>query len=84
MIEGGNISYFNVSKNGITDVGAKALARLIRYCPKLRLLFLHYNKIMGLGGIEIADSIGVSKSLQVLDISFNSITGIGIKILKEE
>ena len=39
---------------------------------------------MGLGSIEIANAIGISKSLQVFDISHNSITGIGIKIIKEE
>ena len=84
LIEGGRISYLNVSKNGITDTGARSLAKLIRECPHLRLLFLHYNKILGMGGIEIAEAIEHSKSLQVLDISFNSITGTGMKIMKEE
>ena len=45
---------------------------------------MHFNKILGLGAIEIANAIGVSKSLQVFDISHNSITGTGIKIIKEE
>ena len=80
----GRISYLNVSKNGITDVGAVAIAKLIRFCPNLRLLFLHYNKIMGIGGLDIAHSVGLSKSLQVFDISFNSITGSGFKIQKDE
>ena len=84
LIEGGRITYLNISKNGITDVGAKSIARLISFCPKLRLLFLHYNKILGIGGLDIADAIGNSKSLQVFDISFNSITGTGMKVIKDE
>ena len=83
-IEGGRVSFFNVSKNQITDIGAKAIARLIRNSDNLRLLFLHYNKILGVGGIDIANAIGFSKSIQVLDISYNSITGTGIKIIKDE
>ena len=63
LIEGGTISYLNISKNGITDEGAKSISRLIKFCPKLRLLFLHYNKIMGIGGLDIAEAIGISKSL---------------------
>ena len=39
---------------------------------------------MGIGGIEIADAVGHSKSLQVLDLSFNSLTGTGMKMNKEE
>ena len=57
------ISFLNVSKNNITDIGAKAVARLIREAHTLRLLFLHFNQILGLGSIEIANAIGISKSL---------------------
>ena len=39
---------------------------------------------MGLGGIEIADAISDSKSIQVLDLSFNAICGNGRKKGKEE
>ena len=63
LIDGGKISYLNVSKNNITDTGAKSIANLIKYSSKLRLLFLHYNKIMGIGGLEIAKAIEGSKSL---------------------
>lgn len=38
---------------------------------------------MGYGGVEIAEAIGVSKSLQVLDMSFNAICGSG-KVKKKE
>ena len=39
---------------------------------------------MGFGGVEIADAVGSSKSLQVLDISYNSLCGSGISKKKEE
>ena len=39
---------------------------------------------MGIGGIEIAEAIGKSKSLQVFDISYNSITGTGIKNMQKQ
>ena len=58
-----NIAYLNVSKNKISDAGARDLALLISENPKLRLLFLHYNRVMGFGGVELAEAIGKSKSL---------------------
>ena len=51
LIDGGKIAYLNLNKNNITDVGAKSIANLIEKCPNLRLLFLHYNKILGMGGV---------------------------------
>ena len=57
------IKYFNASKNKITDVGARDLALLVSENNKLRLLFLHYNRIMGFGSGELAEAIGRSKSL---------------------
>ena len=51
MITSKRIVYLNVSDNGIEDAGARDLALLIQECPKLRLLFMHYNRIMGLGGV---------------------------------
>ena len=74
----------NVSKNNITDAGARDLALLIQECPALRLLFMHYNRVLGFGGVEIAEAIGGSKSLQVFDISYNSICGSGLNKKKEE
>ena len=84
MIEAKKIVYLNVSKNRITDAGARDIALLIQECPTLRLLFMHYNRILGFGGVEIAEAIGSSKSLQVLDISYNSLCGSGITKKKEE
>lgn len=76
--------YLNVSRNRIEDAGARDIALLIQECPKLRLLFMHYNRVLGFGGVEIADAVGQSKSLQVLDVSFNSMCGTGLKKKKEE
>jgi hypothetical protein len=38
-------------------------------------LFAHYNRITGPGGSALADAISGSKSLQLLDLSFNLICG---------
>ena len=84
MTEAKKIVYLNVSKNRITDAGARDLALLIQECPTLRLLFMHYNRVLGFGGVELAEAIGSSKSLQVLDISYNSLCGSGISKKKEE
>ena len=45
---------------------------------------MHYNRVLGFGGVEIAEAVGQSKSLQVLDISFNSMCGKGLIKKKEE
>ena len=85
LLETGRIVYLNLSKNKITDIGAKHIARLIQEPEsRLRLLFLHDNRIMGFGGVEIANSISISESLQVFDISFNAICGSGLKKNVEE
>lgn len=69
-----NITYLNVSRCAITDKGARALARLVQNLKYLRCLFAHFNRILGPGASEIADAIGESVSIQVLDLSFNAIT----------
>lgn len=84
MVEAKKIVYLNVSKNRISDAGARDLALLIQECPTLRLLFMHYNRVLGFGGVEIAEAISRSKSLQVLDISYNSLCGSGLTKKKEE
>jgi len=84
MITSKKIVYFNVNRNKIEDAGARDLAILIQECPNLRLLFLHFNRIMGFGGTEIAEAVKNSKSLQVLDVSFNSLCSNGRAKKKEE
>ena len=58
MIQSKSIVYLNVNNNNISDAGARDLAMLIQECPKLRLLFMHYNRILGFGGTNIAEAIG--------------------------
>ena len=84
MIAAKKIVYLNVSKNNITDAGARDLALLIQECPTLRLLFMHYNRVLGFGGVELAEAISSCSSLQVLDISYNSLCGTGLTKKKEE
>ena len=57
MMKSKSIVYLNVNRNKIGDAGARDLAMLIQECPKLRLLFMHYNRILGFGGTEIAEAI---------------------------
>lgn len=79
-----NIQYLNVSRCNIEDAGARDLALLIQECPKLRLLFMHDNRILGFGGNDVAEAVGQSKSLQVFDISWNAICSTGLTKKKEE
>ena len=63
LILGGRIEFLNLSKNKITNTGAKPIARLIKYSESLRLLLLHYNRITGPGAVKIANAIEKSDSL---------------------
>lgn len=70
----------NLSKNNITCLAAKSVAGVLTACSdKLRVLLIHFNRIMGKGGQEIAAAIRTATALQVLDISYNSITAAGHK-----
>ena len=63
----------------MTDDTAKKIGWLIEETRSLRVLLLKYNSIMGKGGAAIAKAIQFSEKMQILDISFNSITGMGYK-----
>ena len=79
------LTFLNVSKCEVTDKGAIFLAQLIKGNKKFVGLFAHYNRIMGNGGGAIADAIAGSTSMQLLDMSFNSICGNGkVQQLPEE
>lgn len=78
------IRVLNFSKNEITDLGVGKytdvnnctwLCKVIRKCIQLKGLFLHYNKIQGRGGYQIAKLLKKNKNIKVFDISFNSIGG---------
>ena len=71
------LTFLNVSKCDVTDKGAMALAQLIKGNKRFAGLFAHYNRIMGNGAGAIADAIAGSTSIQLLDLSFNSICANG-------
>ena len=45
------------------------------HCSSLEGLFLHNNRIMGKGGMLIAEKLKENKNVEILDISFNAIGG---------
>ena len=63
----------NVNSCGLNDRDAKILAQLISNSYQFKMLFMHNNKVMGPGAIQIADAIASSETMEVFDISFNSI-----------
>lgn len=67
------LTYLNLSKCLITDIGAKYIAKFLPENTSLRGLFLHWNKIQGEGGMAIANGLKDNKGIQIFDISFNSI-----------
>ena len=45
---------------------------------------MHYNRVLGFGGVEIASALSQSKSMQVFDISWNAVCSTGFTKKKEE
>ncbi len=68
-----SLRFLNLNANGISDLGAKYLASMIRYNNGLSVLFINWNNIRFKGGIDLADALSESQDLQILDISFNSL-----------
>jgi Ran GTPase-activating protein (RanGAP) involved in mRNA processing and transport len=60
--------HVNLSGNGITDVGAVALAQAIQYHPTLRELLLGWNGIADIGTTALAEAVTKSQ-LQILDLA---------------
>jgi len=75
LIQGGRIVELNLSKNEISDYGARFIALILYECHTLHTLLIHYNRILGRGGAEIARAIKHTNELHVLDISYNTIGG---------
>lgn len=69
-----SLHVLNVSKCHITDSGLIHIVYLLlnRYV-NLRVLILHWNQIREKGSIALARALRKNKSLQILDISFNSL-----------
>ena len=45
------ISYLNLSKNEITNLGVDFICKMLQVNTKLSVLFLHWNRILTKGGI---------------------------------
>ena len=78
LTKSNNTEVLDLSSNKVTDEAAFKIAELISVEESnLRVLMVKYNSILGKGGVQIANAVKVSKSLQIIDLSFNSITGLG-------
>ena len=72
-----SLRLFNASKNRISDVGAGFVARFLEKSDMLETLLLHWNKIRAKGAIALARALKSNKSLQIIDLSFNSFGSAG-------
>lgn len=61
------------SKNGITDLGARYVASMLKMNDALTVLFINWNLILNKGGLAICKAVERNNKLQVFDISFNNI-----------
>ena len=57
------LQVLNVSRNNLTDASVAPICDVLEQCQSLTSLFLHYNKIFGKGGIQIAETLENNKSL---------------------
>ena len=73
------LKLFNVSKNQVSDAGAKDISNFIDKSECLETLQLHWNKIRAKGSMFLAKSIKANRTIKVLDISFNSFGSGAIK-----
>ena len=68
----------NLSNNDFGDPGAVALAKYVRWPKcKAKVLLLAWNKIGAKGGTELAEAVGVNRSLSTLSLQFNCIGAAG-------
>ena len=61
-----------MSKNRVSDAGAKVISTFIEKSELLETLQLHWNKIRSKGAMRIAKAIKTNQTIQILDLSFNS------------
>jgi Ran GTPase-activating protein (RanGAP) involved in mRNA processing and transport len=52
-----SLTFLNLSKNGITEVGAQYLGMVLEKNQALRVLFLHWNKLQAKGGMHLAKAL---------------------------
>ena len=58
LIKLGTVVVLNLSKCSITDIGAESISKLVRSrMTRIKVLLLHWNKIMGRGSVHLARCI---------------------------
>lgn len=57
------LKVLNVSRNNLTDASVAPLCDVLEQCQSLTSLFLHYNKIFGKGGVQIAEALENNNNL---------------------
>ena len=80
--QSGTLKVLNLSKNGLTCKSAASICKVIYSTETLVSLFIRYNQILSKGGNMLAQHLQDNTTVQIFDISFNSIAG-GI-VLKDE
>lgn len=68
-----------MSKNQISDAGAKIISTFIEKSVVLETLQLHWNKIRAKGAMCLAKAIKTNRTIKILDISFNSFGSGAVK-----
>jgi Ran GTPase-activating protein (RanGAP) involved in mRNA processing and transport len=77
------IDHIDLSYNQITEIGAKALAKLIEKIPNLMSLNLQGNQIDIAGAKEVALSVRKNQTLEYINVSENNIQNEGALQLTE-
>jgi Ran GTPase-activating protein (RanGAP) involved in mRNA processing and transport len=75
VTENRTLKVLNLSRNNLTDASVAPICEVLDQCQSLDSLYLHYNKIFGKGGMQIAEALEHNGNLQILDISFNALNG---------
>lgn len=67
------LKVLNLSRCNISDVGAMNISEMLAYNTTLVSLLLHWNDIWAKGATQIFHSLIENDSLQILDLSYNSL-----------
>ena len=78
-----NLTYFDLSKNDISDAGATCIAEAIKVNKTLTNLNLFDNFICDAGATSIAEAIKVNNTLTNLNLSMNDISDAGATCIAE-
>mmetsp|Transcript_92026 Transcript_92026/g.177370 ORF Transcript_92026/g.177370 Transcript_92026/m.177370 type:complete len:881 (+) Transcript_92026:65-2707(+) len=71
----------DLSRNGLTSAGLRAVIRLCRCCPELRILRLFSNRIDDEGAEAIGEILRHCRSMEEIHLSHNRFTRRGIEAI---